>query len=59
MRHDIPDDGHPHAPTPECGCGPRVTVLRERGTGELAPARYLHNDMSLDDGRESTRDAAT
>jgi hypothetical protein len=22
QHHDIPDDGAPHAPTSECGCGP-------------------------------------
>jgi hypothetical protein len=23
QHHDIPDDGAPHAPTSECGCGPQ------------------------------------
>jgi hypothetical protein len=43
QHHNIPDDGNPHAPTTECGCGPqRVTagthvvfehVDQERGAG--------------------------
>lgn len=36
-RHDIPEDGAPHAPTSECGCSPQLT---ERD------GRYAHNDQA-------------
>lgn len=26
QHHDIPDDGAPHAPSSECGCGPAVRL---------------------------------
>ncbi len=45
-HHDIPDDGAPHAPTSECGCGPQ----RETAGGHVV---YGHVDQDADvDERE-------
>lgn len=41
--HEIPDDGAPHAPTSECGCGP----AREYRGGRPV---YVHVDQRPDDG---------
>lgn len=27
MLHVIPEDGRPHAPTAECGCGPQAEMV--------------------------------
>ena len=40
--HLIPDDGCPHAPTSECGCGPQLTDLR-RADGTARPA-FRHRE---------------
>lgn len=43
MEHVLPDDGHPHAPTAECGCRPRLArwrgrdVLRHQKLGPVVP----------------------
>lgn len=42
--HLIPDDGAPHTPTGECGCGPS----RELRGGR---AVYVHVDQQPDNGR--------
>lgn len=44
--HLIPDDGDPHAPTTECGCGVRVIRLF-RPDGSIRRA-YAHG-LALDD----------
>lgn len=41
-HHDIPDDGAPHAPTTECGCGPQLA------TGAGGHAVYVHTDQGSD-----------
>ena len=40
--HLIPDDGRPHAPTTECGCGPQLADLR-RPDGTARPA-FRHRE---------------
>lgn len=42
QHHDIPDDGAPHAPTSECGCGP------QRSTSDLGHIVYEHDDQGDD-----------
>jgi hypothetical protein len=42
QHHDIPDDGEPHAPTTECGCGP------QRNTSEQGHVVYEHVDQGAD-----------
>ncbi len=42
QHHEIPDDGAPHAPTTECGCGPQ----RETRDGH---AVIVHADQDADD----------
>lgn len=37
MLHLIPDDGAPHAPTTECGCGPQLVTVAG-GDGSPRPA---------------------
>jgi hypothetical protein len=41
QHHEIPDDGAPHAPTSECGCGPQ----RDESTGHVV---YVHADTEAD-----------
>jgi hypothetical protein len=43
QHHEIPDDGAPHAPTSECGCGPQ----RDETTGHVV---YVHADTEADQG---------
>lgn len=45
QHHEIPDDGHPHAPTTECGCGPQ----REQQNGHVV---YVHADQGHDEQTE-------
>lgn len=45
QHHDIPDDGGPHAPTSECGCGPQ----REQQGGHVV---YVHADLGFDEETE-------
>lgn len=40
--HLIPDDGAPHAPTSECGCGPDRVLRGGRYV-------YVHTDQRPDD----------
>lgn len=40
QHHEIPDDGAPHAPTGECGCGPQ----RHLAGGHIV---YEHVDQDL------------
>jgi hypothetical protein len=55
VLHLIPDDGAPHAPTSECGCGPdRSTTPRPDGTHGTT---YTHRDMTADDGPEDSTHA--
>lgn len=45
QHHEIPDDGAPHAPTTECGCGPqRVT------SGPHVV--FVHADQGFDEATE-------
>lgn len=41
VHHHIPDDGAPHAPNGECGCGPH---LSGQGTAVWV---YAHTDQEL------------
>lgn len=45
--HLIPDDGAPHAPTGECGCGPHLE--RVPYAGQIREA-YVHPDQRADAG---------
>lgn len=42
--HEIPDDGWPHAPTSECGCGPQLRYTGHRYRGRVSPV-LIHLDM--------------
>lgn len=45
QHHNIPDDGAPHAPTTECGCG----VQRVEEAGHVV---FEHVDQERSDGTE-------
>jgi hypothetical protein len=57
MLHEIPrDDGTPHAPTGECGCGPELRTVTYNGTDRLA---LVHHDQTADgDARQEGHDHA-
>lgn len=56
--HLIPDDGAPHAPTSECGCGP--TSREHVYFGGVTRRAYIHHDQTAGDERqEGTSHAAT
>ncbi len=44
MRHLIPDDGAPHAPTTECGCDPYPTMVTDPTDGLVRQA-IMHREI--------------
>jgi hypothetical protein len=46
LHHVIPDDGAPHSPTLDCGCGVRLEWLEH----DLAVVEHPDQDIDLDLG---------